>query len=96
MKSILSTATVAIFAAGSAAPQAVAGDLERGKALHDTFCVACHAPRVYQREDRLANSYLEVRQQVVRWQENARLRWSPYDVDSVAEFLSNRYYKIPH
>ncbi len=73
-----------------------AGDLGRGQALHDTFCVACHAPALYQREDRLANTYLEIRQQVERWQANARLRWSPQDIESVAEFLANRHYKIPY
>jgi hypothetical protein len=31
-----------------------------------------------------------------RWQGNARLRWSPQDIESVAEFLANRYYKVPH
>jgi hypothetical protein len=75
---------------------AAAGDLGRGQALHDTFCVACHAPSLYQREDRLANTYLEIRQQVDRWQGNARLRWSPQDVESVAEFLASRHYKVPH
>lgn len=73
-----------------------AGDLGRGQALHDTFCVACHEPALYQREDRLANTYLEIRQQVDRWQGNARLRWSPQDIESVAEFLANRHYKVPH
>lgn len=95
MKLVLYTA--AAMAAGVfAGPAAVAGDLERGKALHDTFCTACHSTGVYQRNDRLANTYLEVRQQVERWQGNAQLRWSPYDIESVAEYLSGRFYKIPH
>lgn len=76
--------------------EASAGDLGRGQALHDTFCVACHEPALYQREDRLANTYLEIRQQVERWQGNSRLRWSPQDIESVAEFLANRHYKVPH
>jgi mono/diheme cytochrome c family protein len=75
---------------------ALAGDLDRGQALHDTFCVACHSPALYQRDDRLANTYLEIRQQVDRWQGNARLRWSPQDIESVAEYLASRHYKVPH
>jgi mono/diheme cytochrome c family protein len=75
---------------------AVAGDLGRGQALHDTFCVACHAPTLYQREDRLANTYLEIRQQVDRWQGNARLRWNPQDIESVAEYLASRHYNVAH
>ena len=75
---------------------AQAADLARGQALHDTFCVMCHEPNVYTREERLANTYLEIRQQVVRWQQNARLRWSGYDIDSVTEYLAEKYYKIPY
>lgn len=78
------------------APAALAGDLVRGKSLHDTFCIACHSPVVYQRKDRLADSYLEVRQQVERWQGNARLRWSSYDVESVTDYLADKYYRIPY
>jgi mono/diheme cytochrome c family protein len=75
---------------------ATAGDLTRGQALHDTFCVACHTAVVYERADRLADTYLEIRQQVDRWQGNARLRWSQQDIESVSEYLANRYYEVPH
>jgi hypothetical protein len=73
-----------------------AADLERGQQLHDTHCVLCHSPSVYSREGRIANSYLEILQQVQRWQDNTKLHWSPYDIDSVTEFLADKYYKIPY
>jgi len=73
-----------------------AADLDRGRSLHDTHCVLCHSPSVYTREDRIANNYLEILQQVQRWQDNTKLRWSSYDIDSVAEFLADRYYKVPY
>jgi mono/diheme cytochrome c family protein len=92
--------TALTLAAGAYAafvtPTTLAGDLSRGKSLHDTFCIACHSPVVYQRKDRLADSYLEVRQQVERWQGNARLRWSSYDIESVTDYLADKYYKIPY
>lgn len=97
MKSV-SAVTVAGWVAGlalMAAGGAQAADQERGQALHDTFCVMCHAPAVYTRPDRLANTYLEVRQQVERWQGNARLRWSQSDIDAVTEYVVDRFYKIP-
>ncbi|MFO1319607.1 MAG: hypothetical protein U1F52_08330 [Burkholderiales bacterium] len=74
---------------------AQAADVERGKALHDTFCIMCHAPAIYSRSDRLANTYLEVRQQVERWQGNAKLRWSASDIESVTDYVVDQYYKIP-
>jgi len=75
---------------------ASAADLERGRSLHDNHCLMCHRTAVYVREDRIAGTYLEIRQQVQRWQENTKLRWSPSDIDSVTEFLAETYYKIPY
>lgn len=74
---------------------AAAADRDRGRLLHDNHCVLCHTTSVYTREDRLANSYLEVRQQVQRWQENTKLRWSPTDIDNVTEYIADKHYKLP-
>lgn len=81
---------------GSAAVPVLAGDLERGRALHDNHCVMCHSPAVYTRDYRIANSYLEIRQQAQRWAENTRLRWTQYDLESVTDWLAEKYYKIPY
>lgn len=89
----LATAMAATL--GAVTPAGFAGDLERGQALHDTFCIMCHSPELYSRSDRIANSYPEVLQQVTRWQNNARLRWTGYDIDSVTEYLAEKYYKVP-
>lgn len=94
------TPSARLIIAGSllfaASAPTIGADLERGRSLHDTHCVLCHEPALYARPDRIANSYLEIRQQVQRWQDNTKLRWSPYDIDSVAEFLADKYYKIPY
>ena len=97
MKSFFSSKVCLVVAgvSGMVSGPAAASDLERGKALHDTFCVMCHAPAIYSRSDRLANTYLEVRQQVERWQGNARLRWTQSDIESVTDYVADQYYKIP-
>lgn len=87
---IAGAAAVASMVSGAAG----AGDLERGAALHDTFCIMCHSPELYGRDDRVANNYMEVRQQVERWQGNAKLRWSAYDIESVSDYLAEKYYKV--
>lgn len=94
--SMLARSLLAGFMLAAASAPSTAADLDRGRSLHDTHCVLCHTPSVYSREDRIANSYLEIRQQVQRWQENTKLRWSAYDIDSVSEFLADKYYKIPY
>ncbi|MBI1397462.1 MAG: hypothetical protein GC151_15935 [Betaproteobacteria bacterium] len=98
----MKTSRLAVLAAMSVwggmamvATPATAGNLERGRALHDTFCVVCHDPSIYSRRDRIANTYVGILQQVERWQSNANLHWSPYDIDSVTEYLAEKYYKLP-
>ncbi|MBX9964315.1 MAG: cytochrome C [Burkholderiales bacterium] len=86
---------VAAVALAALAFPAVAADRDRGQSLHDNHCVLCHTTSVYTRADRLANTYLEVRQQVQRWQENTRLRWTPTDIDNVTEYIADKYYKLP-
>lgn len=71
---------------------AAAADVRRGEALHNTFCIVCHEPTVYTREHRIANSYVEIRQQVQRWQYNAQLRWTAADIDAVTEYLEQKFY----
>jgi mono/diheme cytochrome c family protein len=72
-----------------------AADLERGKLLHGTFCLGCHGDSVARRENRLVNSYAELRRQVARWQANTGLNWEARDVDDVAAYLNALYYKLP-
>jgi len=72
-----------------------AEDLNRGRALHETHCLMCHDSVAYKRDKKIANTYEEVRAQVVRWQTNSGLSWSNEDIDYVAMYLAKTYYKIP-
>ncbi|HWA14213.1 MAG TPA: cytochrome C [Burkholderiales bacterium] len=71
-----------------------AQDLQRGKILHDTYCIACHDARIYTRKERVAGDLAEVRAQVVRWSGNISLGWNAEDIDAVTVFLASRYYGI--
>ena len=68
---------------------------DRAQTLHDTYCVMCHTTQLYTRSDRLANDYEGLREQVNRWQQNVSLKWSEADIDLVAGYLAQRYYKMP-
>ena len=88
---LASAVGLSCFAGGASA-----GDLERGKVLHDTFCAGCHGVSVYTRPDRIANTYGEILQQVARWQGNTQRRWSQQDIESVADYLAVQFYKAPN
>lgn len=71
-----------------------AQDLQRGKALHDTHCTACHDTRIYTRKNRVAKDAAAIRAEVDRWRRNISLSWEPADIDAVSSFLASRYYGL--
>jgi mono/diheme cytochrome c family protein len=71
-----------------------AADLERGKLLHENHCKMCHDSIAYQRGDRIAKTYAQVKAQVTRWQTNTGLRWTPEDIDNVTAYVARTFYKL--
>jgi mono/diheme cytochrome c family protein len=71
-------------------------DADRGRVLYETFCMACHYERVHERpsERSLVKSSTDLRAQVARWSERTRMRFTPQDVDDVAEYLNRSHYKM--
>lgn len=80
----------------AAAAPASAQDAERGRVLYETFCMTCHYERVHERsrERSAVKSYADVRKQAARWSERTRMRFTPEDVDDVAEYLNRSHYKF--
>jgi mono/diheme cytochrome c family protein len=75
---------------------AAAQDAERGRVLYETFCMSCHYERVHERPSQrsLVKSSTDLRAQVARWSERTRMRFTPQDVDDVAEYLNRSHYKL--
>ena len=71
-------------------------DADRGRVLYETFCMTCHYERVHERpsERSLVKSSTDLRAQVARWSERTRMRFTPQDVDDVAEYLNRSHYKF--
>jgi mono/diheme cytochrome c family protein len=72
-----------------------AQDLERGKLLYETNCIACHESMVHIRSDRRALSRTQLQAQVVRWAGVARPEWSAEEIADVVHYLNATYYKFP-
>lgn len=81
------------FIAGCAASLAVAADPDRGRALYDTHCGNCHSVSVHGRAARVATNFEEIRGWVARWKENLALGWADDEIDDVALYLNNSYYR---
>jgi mono/diheme cytochrome c family protein len=72
-----------------------AGDLERGRLLYSARCVGCHDKSVHVRESRKALTIEGIRAQVRRWDAFMGGAWGQEEVDDVATYLNDRYYKFP-
>jgi len=91
----------ALSAAGSVATAAAGWgaewpDLERGRALYENHCVACHTPKVHRRVPALPLITDDLRFIVARRASQQELRWSRDDIEDVVYYLDrthNRFEK---
>jgi mono/diheme cytochrome c family protein len=92
LKAVIASLALGLAAlAGSVA----AADDGRGSALYETRCMACHASSVHQRSARKAKSFDGLRAQVLRWSAEVGGNWSEAEIDDVAQYLNQRYYRFP-
>ena len=70
-------------------------DAQRGGALYESRCGACHSESVHGRAKRVATDFNDVRRWVSRWNENLKLRWGDEEIDDVSVYLNKTYYRYP-
>jgi cytochrome c1 len=78
-------------------PEATAAgaDMQRGRLLYETHCIACHTTEAHWREKHIVRSWTDLLYQVSRWQKNAGQDWSSEEINDVAAFLNDTFYKMP-
>ena len=87
---VLATPAI-LFATRSAS----AADVQRGRALYESRCGTCHSESVHGRTKRVATDFNAVRGWVERWNGTLRLRWGDEELDDVAAYLNDTYYRFP-
>jgi mono/diheme cytochrome c family protein len=92
---LLRAARAAMLAMAFAAPAALGQPApERGRALYETRCIACHEKSVHQREARRAADFASLRREVERWSTTIGGEWRAEELDAVTIFLNDRYYRF--
>jgi len=66
-----------------------------GRLLYDTACVECHTTQAHWREKRLVRTRPDLVHQVMRWQAIVGQNWRREDVEDVAAYLNQQFYKLP-
>jgi mono/diheme cytochrome c family protein len=77
-----------------AAPAQDGGAESRGRMLYGNHCGACHGTQMHWRDGKLATDWASLKAQVRRWQAAAQLNWSEDDIDDVARFLNDSFYRF--
>lgn len=73
---------------------AALADMANGKKLHEEQCMKCHDDSVYKRANRFVSNKAALRKQVDRCHLNTGVQWFDTDVDDVADYLNETYYKF--
>jgi mono/diheme cytochrome c family protein len=87
----LATALAAALATGSA----LAADPARGRALYEARCGNCHNESVHNDAARKARNFEEARRRVADFGARLDAGWSAAQIDDVAVYLNERYYRFP-
>jgi hypothetical protein len=72
-------------------PAAQAAD---GKQLVEKNCTSCHDDSVYTRKDRRVTTLEGLKKQVKRCELNLGLKWFDDEINAVADYLNDTYYRF--
>ena len=75
-------------------PATAGSDTPNAQALYEQHCTRCHGPEVYTRPDRKVTSFAALGKQVRQCETMLELRWFDEDVDAVANYLNDKFYKL--
>jgi mono/diheme cytochrome c family protein len=79
-----------------ALPAAQAQDAQRGRALYETHCLACHYERIHKRDPSRSpvRTLAQLRLEVARWAAQTPQRFTVEDLDDIAEYLNRSHYRL--
>ena len=70
-------------------------DVQRGRLLYETHCIACHTTQAHWRDKHIVRSWSDLLYQVARMERNAGQDWSSAEIGDVAAYLNEQFYKMP-
>ena len=89
------THAILALVAAALVQHAGAADLYRGKQLFETHCLVCHTTGIYKREKPKVKDWEALRREVRQWQREAGQRWNAEEIDDVAAYLNEFFYRFP-
>jgi len=73
-----------------------AQDAQRGRALYETHCLACHYERIHKRDPSrsLVRSFPQLQLEVAQRAALTGQRFTRDDLDDITEFLNRTHYRL--
>lgn len=90
-RTTVASAALALALAAMGLPAAAQS---RGELLYTTHCIACHDAQVHWRDRKQVIDWPSLRAQVRLWQGTAQLAWTDDDIEQVAQYLNQAYYRF--
>lgn len=84
-----------LFAQSAVSAELAAPDPRRGRMLYETQCSLCHNSVLHLREPRLAQTFDDIRGQVMRWSKAAGASWGAEEIEDVTDYLNAVFYRYP-
>ncbi|MGB7933561.1 MAG: c-type cytochrome [Gammaproteobacteria bacterium] len=70
-------------------------EFDRGEALYENHCSACHDPQAHVAgEARHVVTLADLHARVAAWSVHSGLHWSEEDVNDVTDYLNRRFYRF--
>jgi mono/diheme cytochrome c family protein len=79
---------------GSPKKPPTADKVPRGQLLYENHCMGCHESVAQIRTRQQVKSIEALRTAVSRWVANTNLPWGKEEIEEVARYLGNQYYKF--
>jgi len=69
-------------------------DTQRGAALYENHCQACHTDAIHQRNNSKVENRSALLAWITAWSTHAGLNWNKEDIEDVAGFMNLTYYRF--
>ena len=71
-----------------------AADFDRGRALYENHCQACHEDWAHTRGNRQVATLDGLRTRVTSWSVHSGLNWGTEEISAVTGYLNRRFYQL--
>jgi hypothetical protein len=73
---------------------AMAQDAAEGRQLYETYCGGCHYERVHDRLRTEVKDLADLRDMVARWAPQTKRRYTPAELENIAQYLNESHYRF--